>query len=162
RGDSVILEKTPAELQRWGIQIQLNYSRQEIGRSKLKFQLLMNSKEYYEPMTNSIKLDLPSVTDSCSLLNHQSLNLFQQQQIIVYSARRVEKSRLLADINVGLYSMTMKGTGADNINYTGSTRFNSAQSGIGIPLFFGSQRAKISAAKTNELIAENEFELHQK
>jgi heavy metal efflux system protein len=161
-GESDILEKTTAELQRTSIQIQLSYLRQEIELAKLKFQLMLNSKENYEPLANTIKMDLPSVTDSSSLLSHPSLKIFQQQKILAYSARRLEQSRLLPDINVGLYSMTMKGTGADNVFYTGSTRFNSAQIGIGIPLFFGSQRAKISAAKTNELIAENEFALHQK
>lgn len=53
--------------------------------------------------------------------------------------------------------MTMKGTGSDNVFYTSSARFQSAQVGIGIPLFFGAQKAKINAGKIGESIAENNY-----
>ncbi len=55
--------------------------------------------------------------------------------------------------------MSIQGNGADNVFYTKSDRFNSFQFGMGIPLFFGSQKAKISSAKTLELISENNYQL---
>jgi len=85
-----------------------------------------------------------------------------QQKVVAYSNMRLERSRLLPDIHVSYFNMSMRGTGADNLIYTGSTRFSSAQLGIGIPLFFGSQKSKISGAKTNRLIAENAFTEQQK
>ena len=51
--------------------------------------------------------------------------------------------------------MTMKGSGADNVVYNASTRFQSVQLGVGIPLFFGAQKAKINASKINQNISEN-------
>jgi len=39
-----------------------------------------------------------------------------------------------------------------------STRFQSAQLGLGIPLFGGAQRAKIKATKLAETIADNEYQ----
>src|SRR6185312_3437178 len=64
---------------------------------------------------------------------------------------------LLPDLYAGYSSMTMRGTGADEKIYTTSSRFQSVQVGIGIPLFFGSQRAKISASKLDQSIAENSY-----
>lgn len=58
--------------------------------------------------------------------------------------------------------MSMKGTGSDEITYTGSTRFQSAQIGIGVPLFFSGQKAKINSAKTNQLVQENNLQLATK
>jgi cobalt-zinc-cadmium resistance protein CzcA len=49
----------------------------------------------------------------------------------------------------------MRGVGADNRLYGSSTRFNSVQFGFGVPLFFGSQKGKISAAKSLEQLANN-------
>ena len=55
--------------------------------------------------------------------------------------------------------MTMKGTGADDKFYTASYRFQSFQVGIGVPLFYGAQRAKANASKVNEQIAGNNVSL---
>jgi cobalt-zinc-cadmium resistance protein CzcA len=54
--------------------------------------------------------------------------------------------------------MTMFGTGSNNITYDHSTRFNSAQIGIGIPLFT-KQRETVKAAKINAEIASNNFDI---
>ena len=53
--------------------------------------------------------------------------------------------------------MSMRGFGADEKFYNASTRFQSVQAGIGLPLFFGSQKSKISALKINKEIAENNY-----
>ena len=51
----------------------------------------------------------------------------------------------------------MQGVGSDNKFYTTSSRFQSAQVGLGIPLFFGSQKARITAAKSNQQLADNNY-----
>ena len=53
--------------------------------------------------------------------------------------------------------MSMLGTGADNKLYNSSTRFQSGQIGIGIPLFYGSRKARINASRTTQLINENSY-----
>jgi cobalt-zinc-cadmium resistance protein CzcA len=57
--------------------------------------------------------------------------------------------------------MTMQGSGSDNKTYTSSRRFQSLQLGLGIPLFFGAQKAKINAAKINQSISENLYQLEK-
>lgn len=160
-GESNILEKATAESQRGAILIQLNYLQQEIDVAKLQFQLLLNSTQYYEPAASMLKMTPPMFADSNAILQHPTLKILQQQKVLAYSAMRLERSRLLPDINFGYYNMSMRGTGADNLQYTRATRFSSAQIGVGIPLFFGSQKSKISASKANRLIAENAFTQQQ-
>ena len=53
--------------------------------------------------------------------------------------------------------MSMFGSGSDNKSYTYSSRFQSGQFGLGIPLFYGAQRARIKAAGIQQQISENVF-----
>ena len=62
-------------------------------------------------------------------------------------------------MHLGYYNQSIQGTGADNLLYTKSTRFSAVQFGIGVPLFFGSQMAKIKSGKTLQLISENNYQL---
>ncbi|MBA4057545.1 MAG: hypothetical protein C0490_22710, partial [Marivirga sp.] len=57
------------------------------------------------------------------------------------------------------YSMTIRGYGADEKFYNSSTRFQSVQAGIGIPLFFGSRRSSINATKINWQLSQNNYVL---
>lgn len=156
-GESNVLEKVTAETQRGNILLQLRALDQDMELTRLQFQMILNTTSYYEPQAESDRLVLTAGKDSTSVLQHPSLKLMEQQQFVARATTRLERSRLLPDISVGYFNMSMKGTGADNISYTGSTRFSSAQIGIGIPLFFGSQKARINASKTGKLIAENEY-----
>jgi cobalt-zinc-cadmium resistance protein CzcA len=54
----------------------------------------------------------------------------------------------------------MYGTGSDNKDYTHSTRFNSAQIGIGIPIFTN-QRQNIIASKIYSQVATNTLEIEK-
>jgi cobalt-zinc-cadmium resistance protein CzcA len=54
--------------------------------------------------------------------------------------------------------MNMQGFGADETFYNRSSRFQSVQLGMGLPLFFGAQKSKINAAKSLKLLAENNYQ----
>lgn len=158
-GESNILEKTTAETQRGQIAIQLQQLNQTYDVLKLEFQLLLNSKESYIAVNADSKLNMTVNTDVTSITQHPSINLLKQQQQISFANTKLEKSKLLPDISVMYNNMSMKGTGADDVVYTGSSRFQSAQIGLGIPLFYGAQRARIKSAKTNQLFQENNIQI---
>jgi cobalt-zinc-cadmium resistance protein CzcA len=158
KGESNILENTTAELQRGNIQLQLKALQQEIDLVKLQFQLTLNTETYYEPLANNAKIDFLVNLDSSFVGQHPLLKVFQQQRLVATANTTLEKSRLLPNLNLGINSMSMRGTGADNIIYNASTRFNSAQIGVGIPIFAGAQKARINASKVTETIAENNFQ----
>jgi heavy metal efflux system protein len=58
--------------------------------------------------------------------------------------------------------MSIRGTGANNKEYNSIPRFQSVQIGLGIPIFNSGQKAKINAAKANETVVANEYELNFK
>ncbi|MDO8998632.1 MAG: CusA/CzcA family heavy metal efflux RND transporter [Bacteroidota bacterium] len=157
KGESNILEKTTAETQRGNITIQLYQLQQDIELTLLQFNLALNSSTQFIPTEINPKLNLDVSMDNSLINQHPSLKIVEQQKKTSIINQKLEKSRLLPDLNVGYYNMTMKGSGADNLIYTSSTRFQSVQVGVGIPLFFGAQRAKINSSKINQIISENNY-----
>jgi len=83
----------------------------------------------------------------------------QQQKNISLVNTQLEKSKLLPNLNLGYSNQSIQGNGNDNKFYLPSYRFQSVQFGVGIPLFFGSQKAKINSSKTLELITENNYQI---
>ncbi len=161
KGESNILEKTTAETQRGTIAIQLKQLEQDIEIIKLQFKLLLNSTTNFIPNEPNVKIDFDLSNDSNLVNQHPFLKIIEQQKKMSILNSKLEKSKLMPDLSIGYYNMTMKGAGADNKFYNSSTRFQSVQVGVGIPLFFGSHKAKINASKINQHISENTYLLER-
>lgn len=161
-GESTILEKATAENQRGQITLQLLQLQQDNDLLQLQFQLLLNTDIVYVPDENKTILKEALVADSSLLANHPALQYLKQQEQVALSYTKMERAKLLPDINVGYAIMGMKGMGADNKEYNSTPRFHTVQLGLGIPIFTGGQRARIRASRTNELIAANEYEVNLK
>ncbi len=158
KGESNILEKTTAETQRGNIKLQLLQLQQEKEVVKSQFQLLLNSETDYTPKTDNIKLVLDKTIDSILVAQHPNLKILEQQKNVNLASTKVEKSKLLPVVTLGYNNTSITGTGANDVVYDKSNRFQSAQIGLGIPLFGGSQKAKIAASKISESISENDFQ----
>ena len=158
KGESNILEKTTAENQHGSILLQLIQLQQEKEIVKSQFQLLLNSETDFIPKATNLKLILDKTIDSTLVAQHPNLKVLEQQKKISLASTKLEKSKLLPSLNFGYNNTSITGTGANDIVYDKSTRFQSGQIGLGIPLFGGSQKAKITAAKIQESISENEFQ----
>ena len=161
KGESNILEKTTAESQRGNISIQLKQLQQDLEITRLQFSLLLNSSTLFIPTETNFKLDVQVNSDNSLIAQHPSLKIMEQQKKLAMISRKVERAKLLPDFNIGYYNMTMQGSGADNKIYTNSSRFQSMQVGLGIPLFFGAQKAKINASKINQSVSENSYALEK-
>lgn len=161
-GESNILEKTTAENQRGQIALQLLQLEQDIALTRLQFQLLLNTETVFVPAEMKFSNSLINETDSSSLKLHPEIQFLKQQRQIAEAGTKLERSKLLPDITFSYNIMGMRGMGADDKIYNGSPQFQSAQIGLGIPIFTGGQRAKINAAKINESIAASEYEMKLK
>ncbi|MBL7912784.1 MAG: CusA/CzcA family heavy metal efflux RND transporter [Bacteroidia bacterium] len=162
QGESNILEKTTAESQRGAIAIQLKQLRQDLEIVKLQFELVLNTSTHFVPSADNLKLTFEAKTVNANLDLHPAIKIIEQQQKISLLSRKLERAKFLPDLSIGYYNMTMKGTGSDNRTYTSSTRFQSIQLGLGIPLFFGAQKSKVHAARINQTIADNLYQLEKK
>jgi cobalt-zinc-cadmium resistance protein CzcA len=160
KGESNILEKTTAENQRVQIALQLLQLEQDVELLQLQFQLLLNTTTVFVPDENEVLQNNFSESDTTLLSSHPAMQFWKQQQQIAIVNTKLERSRLAPDITFGYNIMGMKGTGADNIIYNSTPQFQSGQIGLGIPIFTGSQKARINAAKTNEIVTANEYEMN--
>lgn len=158
KGESNIMEKAAAQLQRSQIYLQVLQLSQDMELLQLQFQLLLNSEVAYIPEASALVEETVALADTAgSFIDHPKIKWLDQQKQLSVLNIKLEKSRFLPSLSLGYNNMSMKGTGADNQLYNSSSRFQSAQLGLGIPLFFGAQHAKVKAAKTNRLIADNNY-----
>lgn len=148
-GEANVMEKASADLQRSQIKIQLKELRTVYDITLLKFQLLLNATEPYQPEGEII-----SEINSAQLLtdnnvDHPELQLLKQQIVSNEAAVKLEKAKFLPNLNVGYYTQTMQDINKD--------MFNSVQLGIGIPIFTKAQKSVVNASRQKVEIAENEF-----
>lgn len=149
KGDSNILEKSTAETQRTNVAIQLKQLQSEIEMVKLEFQLVLNSEEMYLPSA----LNLKAIFVETAIEENSKLKLLEQQRKIFSAETAFQKSKLLPEISIGYNNNSFIGIGLDD-----AKRFHSAQIGLGILLFGGSQKAKINASKIAESVVESEYQ----
>lgn len=155
KGESNILERNMAEAQRGQIRIQLQQIDMEYNQLINDFALLLNTKVIYVPDANVEELNATLVADSSSIAQHPFIKQLELQNAISRSKLKLERSKMLPDLFAGYNNMSITGVGADNVYYSSSSRFQSFQAGVGIPLFFGAQRSRISAMKIDQQISEN-------
>ena len=156
KGESSILEKTAAESQLGELLMQRELLKAEEEIAQLQFQLVLNSTQKFEPQADDFKMQLIDQTESNP--SHPQILLMEEKVAIANAQQRLEKSKLLPDFTIGYFNQSFRGTGADNQVYNANNRFNGAQIGVGIPLFYGAQKARIEASGNAIKIAENELE----
>ncbi len=158
-GESNILEKITAETQRGQIAVQLQQLKADLEIVQLQFQLMLNSPTSFVPSEESPNLTFTALTDTTMLSQHLRLQELWQQKQISLASTELEKSKLLPNLSIAYSNQSIQGMGADNVLYPQSARFGSVQIGIGVPLYFFSQQAKINSSELLELIAENNYEI---
>jgi heavy metal efflux system protein len=157
KGESNLLEKNTATWQRAEIAMQLKQVENDFEKLLLDFNVLLNAKILFEPSNEVLKMEAIGFIDLKNIEKHPSLLLLKQDQLNNQFRLQIEKSNMLPALHLGYSNMSIKGIGADDVNYGTSKRFQSLQAGFGIPLFFGAQHAKINAEKLQLLISENNY-----
>src|SRR5699024_7015066 len=89
-----------------------------------------------------------AIADTDTLTHNPKLALQRQQIELAQTKSKLEKAKLLPDFNVGYALQTI-----DN-----QTGYHSFEVGIDIPLWFGTQKNKIQAAKTMVAIEQKQYE----
>lgn len=157
KGESNILEKNAAIWQHAQVNMQLIQVQNDYEKTLLDFNVLLHSKTFFEPEIVNFKMQEISSSEASTFENHPSLLMMMQDKKNSVSKLQLEKSILLPSIYFGYNNMSIRGIGADDISYSASKRFQSIQAGMGIPLFFSAQQAKIKAEKLQILKSENDY-----
>jgi heavy metal efflux system protein len=159
-GESNLLEKATAENQRGQINLQLQQLQADIEMLINQFAYLLNTGDIYKPNENMLKATLSVLSDSSTLYAHPYIQYLAQQQKTSKAMYQLEKIKLMPELVGGYYNQSFSGwQKTDNTEhfYTKTDRYGSAQLGIGIPVFFFSQHARIKALSANNRIAETQL-----
>jgi cobalt-zinc-cadmium resistance protein CzcA len=134
-GESAALEPLLAEQQQFELSYETEQNLANIREAEQKLFLLCGIREIPELSSLGLHPEFPAGMDTVlpeqhSLLKHYELLSMQYQ----WEASK-EKAKRLPSLGISVADMSMKGTGADDVKYSGSQRFRSAQLSLGIPLF---------------------------
>ena len=114
-----------------------------------------------ETTLRKIPFTLPD--DRASMIQNPSLGYARQQVEVSHLEKKLERSQMMPDINVGYFSQTIIGTQDVNgvpKSFGDDYRFNGIQAGITVPLWFPVYTSRAKAAKINEQIARNDAEYY--
>lgn len=153
-GESNVLEKASAEMQQGQIAVQLQKLLLERSMLLAEFQLLLNTSTLYSPENAPLKINQIPVLESANF-QHPQIRMLEQEKQISLANYKLNRSQFLPSISMGYNNMSMFGSGSDNKSYTYSSRFQSGQFGLGIPLFYGAQRARVKASGIQQQISDN-------
>lgn len=150
KGEANILEESTAEIQNEQAKTQLNMLENDLNITKLQLQLLLQSDESYQPVSDQPTMNVNLQVSEEMIKQHPELQYLNQQIKVNEAEAQFEKSKLLPELMVGYMNQSMK-----NLN---NDRFNAVQVGVGIPLFTKGQRALAKATKAKVAISENEYQ----
>ena len=145
QGESNYLEKLTAETKGKEVNIQLNQIEESIQKSYIQLNQWLQTNENYAvedlPMERIPLLQLDTT-------NNPALNYYENATKLSTEQLKLERQKLLPDLNASVFNGTNNGKGERS--------FSGFQVGVAIPLWFGTQKSKIQAAKTGASIMESE------
>lgn len=153
KGETNILEESTAEIQNEQAKTQLNMLENDLNIAKLQLQLLLQSEEKFQPISDKPIMNINLQVSEEMIQQHPELQYLNQQIKVNEAEAQLEKSKLLPDLLIGYTNQSMK-----NLN---NNRFNAVQIGVGIPLFTKGQRALAKATKAKVAISENQYQLKE-
>jgi heavy metal efflux system protein len=165
-GETNKLEMITARSQSLEIKNQLYQINSDIGILCRKMKILLNTEFLPVPEETELrKIPFSMLNDSASLVQNPSLGYIRQQVEVSHLEKKLERSQMMPDINVGYFSQTIIGN--QDVNGIQETfgkdyRFNGIQAGISVPLWFPAYTARTKAAKINESIARTDAEYYSR
>lgn len=159
---STYLEKATAETQVMEIQNKLEMLEMDLAIQKQQLKMLLNDTAQLEFVPENLAERNFSTADSSQVNNNPMLAYAQQQIEIANAEKAVHTAKLLPDLSVGYFNLSMIGIPTNSgETATMSDRFSGFQGGISLPLFFASHKADIKSAKIKGQIAQAHAEYYQ-
>lgn len=146
-GETNLLEKLTAETKQKEISLQLSQSKENAKKATVFLQQWVQSDSLYVVMENQMpRLNL----QKWAVDGHPGVQYFEASKALSKITLSLERQRLLPDLQFSVFQGTNNGLNAK--------QYQGFEAGVAIPLWFGANKSKINAAKTETLIVENEFE----
>ncbi|WP_422358898.1 CusA/CzcA family heavy metal efflux RND transporter [Reichenbachiella sp.] len=153
---SSYLEKAAAETRVMEIQNDLQLLQSDTEIEEYELRVLLNAKDEmtFNPEQLGVR-DLITNLDSARIDDNPQMAYIIQQIEIANANVSVQSSKMLPGLSVGYFNQSLTGIVNANGEIAGSAdRFSGIQAGISIPLFYGSDKAKIKVAKLKSEMAQ--------
>ena len=146
-GETNLLEKLTAETKQKEIAIALAQAKEDVSKAYT----MLNQWVQSDSLITVNEDVLPRLTlDDFSIANHPGILYYNTIENLAKSSLSLERQKLLPDLQFSVFQGTNNGVNAKN--------YNGFQLGVAIPLWFGANKSKINAAKTETFIVANEYE----
>lgn len=146
-GETNLLEKLTAETKQKEIAIALAQAREDVSKAYT----MLNQWVQSDSLVEVIEDELPKLTlQTLNITEHPGILYYDSAEKLAASSLSLERQKLLPDINLSVFQGTNNGVNARN--------YNGFQVGVAVPLWFGANKSKINAAKTETMIVANELE----
>jgi cobalt-zinc-cadmium resistance protein CzcA len=163
-GDLDVAEYSTAENQRLQITEQLQSLATDYSILLQRFNVLLNAGITVVPAGDSVVYPLSGALlggFTADVSQSPIVQQYQQRTILADQQKKLEVARLLPSISGGYSNTSITGwqntTGTDEY-YGPGKRFSFANIGVGIPVFYGAQKARISAAELQKRQRTEELE----
>ncbi|ASV29599.1 CusA/CzcA family heavy metal efflux RND transporter [Maribacter cobaltidurans] len=146
-GETNLLEKLTAETKQKEISIALAQAKEDVSKAYT----MLNQWVQSDSLITVNEDVLPRLTlDDFSIANHPGILYYNTIENLAKSSLSLERQKLLPGLQFSVFQGTNNGVNAKN--------YNGFQLGVAIPLWFGANKSKINAAKTETFIVANEYE----
>lgn len=135
QGESNYLEKLTADTKRKEISLMLNQIKERINRSYIELNQWLQADTEYRVVEEKLKRIPLNPLDSA---NHPVVNYYADAMNLSASNYKLEKQRLLPDLNLSVFQGMNNGVGRQT--------YSGFHVGVALPLWFGYQKSKIEAA----------------
>lgn len=162
-GETSNVERLSAQSRYQEVQTQERQSKSDVEIYQLELQKLLNTREPVILADTSLSKITGMLSPDTAFLDQNPLLGYYAQQVNVADANtRLEKNKLLPDVSLGYYQQYLVPSfnpAKIDRSYTPNTRIAGVQVGLGIPLFFGAQSARIRASRIQHQISQTELQL---
>tara|TARA_R110002124_G_scaffold174673_1_gene342485 strand:+ start:21565 stop:25902 length:4338 start_codon:yes stop_codon:yes gene_type:complete len=146
-GETNLLEKLTAETKQKEINIALTQVRADVSKAYT----MLNQWVQSDSLITVSEVKLPRLAlEELNMTNHPGMLYYNTAETLAKSSLSLERQKLLPDLQFSIFQGTNNGVNARN--------YNGFQVGVAVPLWFGANKSKINAAKTETLIVANEYE----
>ncbi|WP_111306954.1 CusA/CzcA family heavy metal efflux RND transporter [Confluentibacter sediminis] len=146
-GETNLLEKLTAQAKQKEISIQLAKAEESVAKAYTMLYQLVQIDSTYVVEVNHL---YPLALETGNLEDNPGILYYDSAQKLTKLSLALERQKLLPDIHVSVFQGTNNGLDAQ--------KYNGFQAGISIPLWFGANKSKINAAKTETMILADESE----
>ena len=146
-GETNNLENLVAQSKSKEIGISLYQSQMNVEKSLIQLNKWLQSDTTY---TISNEMIAEISLEPLDTANNPFLEYLNQSMLLSQKHLALNKNNLMPDLNFGAFYGSNNGLSPN--------KFFGVQAGIAVPLFFGADRAKIKASKTEILIKQSDFE----